>query len=156
LESLNYYDVPAKLMSLTALTLTDTKAIVKVNDEYSSKFKVHKVVKQGDTLSATLFSIAIDVIIIKLDTRGNISIRLKQRSAYTDNILITARTKQTMIDAFNKLKMESIIYGFVINEKKTQYMKCTRIKQSKNEELQIENLNIGQVRSFKYTYRSNR
>jgi retron-type reverse transcriptase len=128
LESLNYYDVPTKLISLIALTLTDTKAIVKVNNEYSSKFEVHKGVKQGDPLSATLFSIAIDVIIRKLDTRGNISIRLKQCSAYADDILITARTKQAMTDAFNKLKMESIKHGLVINENKTKYMKCTRRK----------------------------
>jgi hypothetical protein len=54
-----------------------------------------------------------------------------------------------MIDAFNKLKMEFIKYGLVINEKKTKYMKCTGIK-SKNEDLQIGNLKIGQVRSLKY------
>jgi hypothetical protein len=102
-------------------------------------------------LSATLFSIAIDVIIRKLDTRGNISIRLKQCSAvYADNILITARTRQAMIYAFNKLKMESIKYGLVINEKKRKYMKCTRRKQSKNEDLQLGNLKVGQVRSFTY------
>ena len=32
------------------------------------------------------------------------SFRLKQRSAYADDILITARTKQTMTDTFEKLK----------------------------------------------------
>jgi hypothetical protein len=123
---------------------------MKVNNEFSSKCEIHKGVKQGDPLAATLFSIAIDVIIRKLDTRGNISIRLKKCSAYAHDILITARTKQAMIDAFNKLKMESIKYLLVINEKKTKHMKCTRKKQSKNEDLQIGNLKIGQVRSFKY------
>jgi hypothetical protein len=78
LESLKYYDVPIKLISLIALTLTDTKATVKVNNEYSNKFEVHKGVKQEDPSSATLFSIAIDIIIRKLDIRGNISTRLKQ------------------------------------------------------------------------------
>jgi hypothetical protein len=46
--------------------------------------------------------------------------------------------------------MESIKYGLVINEKEAKYMKCTRRKQFKNEDLQIGNLEIGQVRSFKY------
>jgi hypothetical protein len=55
-----------------------------------------------------------------------------------------------MIDAFNKLKMESIKYGLVINEKKTKYRKCIRRIQSKIEDLDIRNLKIGQVRSFKY------
>jgi hypothetical protein len=81
---------------------------------------------------------------------GNISIRLKQCSAYADDILITARTKQAMIDAFNKLKTESIKYGLVINERITINMKFTRRIESKNEDLQIGNLEIGQVRSFKY------
>jgi hypothetical protein len=125
LESLKYYGVPIKLSSLIALTITDTKSLVKVNSEYPNKLEVHKGVKQGDPLSATLFNIATDVIISKLDTRGNISTRLKQCAVYADDILILARTKQAMIDAFNKLKMESIKYGLVINEKKTKYMKCT-------------------------------
>jgi hypothetical protein len=55
-----------------------------------------------------------------------------------------------MIDAFNKLKKESIKYGLVINEKKTKYMKCTRRKQSKIDDLETGNLKIGQVKSFKY------
>jgi hypothetical protein len=94
-----------------------------VNNEYSSKFEVHKGVKQGDPLPATLFRIATEIMIRKLDTRGNISTRLKQCAAYADDILITARPKQAMIDAFNKLKKESIKYGSVINEKKTKYIK---------------------------------
>jgi retron-type reverse transcriptase len=93
LESLKHYDVPIKLISLIALTLAATKAIAKVHSEYSNKFEVHRGVKQGDPLSATLFSIAIDAIIRKLDARGNISTRLKQCAAYADDNLITARTK---------------------------------------------------------------
>jgi hypothetical protein len=46
--------------------------------------------------------------------------------------------------------MESIKYGLVINEKKTKYMKCTTWIQSKIEDLQIGNLKIGLVRTFKY------
>jgi len=44
-------------------------------------------------MSATLFSIAIDIL-KQLELRGNISTGLKQCSAYADDILITARTKQ--------------------------------------------------------------
>jgi hypothetical protein len=88
------------LISLIALTLTDTKGKVKVNNKYSIKFEVHKGVKQEDPLSATLFSIAVDIIIRNLNIRGNISTRLKQCAAYADDILITARTKQAMIDTF--------------------------------------------------------
>jgi len=55
-------------------------------------------VQQGDPLPATLFSIVIDDILKQLELRGNISTRLKQCSAYSDDILITAQTKQTLMD----------------------------------------------------------
>ena len=83
-------------------------------------------VKQGDPLSATLFSIVIDDIIKQLEPRGNISTRLKQCSAYADDILIITRNQQTLIDTFGKLKDISLQYGLIVNENKTKYMKCTR------------------------------
>jgi hypothetical protein len=46
----------------------------------------------------------IDDILKQMELRGNISTSLKQCSAYADDILITVRTKQTMIDTFEKLK----------------------------------------------------
>jgi len=39
-----------------------------------------------------------------MELRGNISTRLRQCTAFADNILITARTTQAMIDTFVKLK----------------------------------------------------
>jgi hypothetical protein len=67
-----------------------------VNNEYSNKFEAHKGVKQGYSLSATLLSIATGVITRKLDTRGNISIRLKKMCLYAHANLILARTKEAM------------------------------------------------------------
>ena len=90
-------------MKLIANTLQDPKARVKINQSYTEKFEISTEVKQGDPLSATLFSIVIDII-KQLELRGNISTRLKQCSAYADDILITARTQHTLIDTFGKLK----------------------------------------------------
>ena len=50
-------------------------------------------VKQGDPLSATLFNVVVDVILMQLDLRGNISTCLKQGSLYADDIFITTRIK---------------------------------------------------------------
>ena len=88
---LNKYQIPSKLIKLIARTLQDMKARVKVNQNYTEKFEISTGVKQGEPLSATLFSIVIDDILKQLELRGNISTRLKQWSAYADdNILITA------------------------------------------------------------------
>jgi len=89
IDSLNEYNIPSKLIKLIVLTLLGTSAIVKIN---TGKFEVQTGVKQGDPLSATLFSIAMDSILKKMELRGNISTRLRQCTAYADDILITART----------------------------------------------------------------
>jgi hypothetical protein len=62
----------------------------------------------------------------QLEPRGNISTPLKQCSAYANDILIIAWTKQTMIDTFGKLKNISLQFGLTVNENKTKYLKCTR------------------------------
>jgi len=104
IKCLNKYEMPSKLIKLIARTLQDTKARVKVNQNYTEKFEITTGVKQGDPLSTTLFSIVIDNILKQLELRGNIPTCLIQCSAYANVILITARTKQTMIDTFKNWK----------------------------------------------------
>jgi hypothetical protein len=118
-----------------------------VNQNYKEKFEISTGVKQGDPLSATLFSIVIDDILKQLKLRGKISTRLKQCSAYADDILITAGTKQTMTDTFEKLKNISLQFGLIVNENKKKYMECTR-KETQLDRLTVENIQTEQVRSF--------
>ena len=94
IQCLHYYEIPSKLIKLIARTLQDTKVTVKVNQNYTEKFEILMGVKQGDPLSATLFSIVIDDILKQLELTGNTSTCLKQCSAYAADILITAQTKQ--------------------------------------------------------------
>ena len=60
-----------------ALTLSETSTMVKINNELTGKFDVQTGVKQGDPLSATLFSMDMDSILKKMELRGNISTRLR-------------------------------------------------------------------------------
>ena len=78
LDSLTQYKIPPKLIRLVKLTLENTTAKVKVNNEYTSEFRVESGVKQGDPLSPTLFSLVIDTVLKKPDLRGNISTQLRQ------------------------------------------------------------------------------
>jgi hypothetical protein len=113
------------------------------------EFRVESGVKQDDSLSPTLFSLVIDTVLKKLDLRSNISTRLRQLTAYTDDILITARTRQSLIDTFQQLKNNSMELELIINEKKTKYLKPTK-KETRNESLNINNLQIEQVQQYKY------
>jgi hypothetical protein len=80
---------------------------------------------------------------------SNISTRLKQCIAYADDILITARTKQAAIDAFEKLKHQSLKIGLVINENKTKYLRCRR-GNYKMDDLYTNNTRLEEIHSYKY------
>ena len=128
--------------------MENTMAKVKVNNTYTSEFRVESRVKQGDPLSPALFSLVIDTVIKKIDMRGNISTRLRQLMAYADDILITAGTKQSLMDTFQQLKNYSLKVRLTINEKKTKYLKYTR-KDIKIENLNINSSYIEQVKQYK-------
>jgi hypothetical protein len=62
LDSLTQKKIPPKLIRLIKLTLENTTAKVKVNNEYTEEFRVESGAKQGDPLSPTLFSLVIDTV----------------------------------------------------------------------------------------------
>jgi hypothetical protein len=102
-----------------------------------------------DPLSATLFSIVIDNILKQLDLKGNISTRLKQCSAYADDILITTRTKHSLMDTFQILKEISKEAGLNINGNKTKYLRCSK-ELYKMGAIDIIQSHPDEVKSFKY------
>ena len=53
------------------------------------------------------------------------------------------------MDTFQQLKDNSLEVGLVINKRKTKYLKCTK-KDSRIEDLNINNLYIEQVQQYKY------
>jgi len=96
-----------------------------------------------------LFSLVIDTILKQLGLRGNITTRLKQWTACADDIMLTTRTKQSLIDTFQKLKEISPQCGLIVNGQKTKYLRCTR-KNYNLEELQINSMYLEQVQFYKY------
>jgi len=83
-----------------------------------------------------------------MELRGKITTLLKQCIAYADDILITTRTKQSLLDTFQKLTEISAQYGLIVNGQKTKYLRCTR-KNYRPEELQIDSMYLEQVQSYK-------
>ena len=74
--------------------------------------------------------------------------RLKQTIAYADDILLTTRTEQSLLDIFQKRKEISAQYGLIVNGQKTKYLRCTR-ENYRPEELQIDSMYLEQVQSYK-------
>ena len=143
IECLKKFDVPDKLIRLTALTLKHTS---KSQDKQRLYGRIYSKMRgqQRNPLSATLFSLVIDAILKQMKLRGNITTHLKQCTAYADDILLTTRTKQSLIDTFQKLKEISAQYGLIVNGQKTKYLRCTR-KNYDLEELQINSMYLEEV-----------
>jgi hypothetical protein len=118
--------------------------------DLTEEFIVKCGVKQGDPLSATLFSLVPDTILKQTELKGNITTHLKQCTAYADDILLTTRTKQSLIDTFQKPKEISAQYGLIVNGQKTKYLRCMRKNYYEPEELQINSMYLEQVQSYKY------
>jgi hypothetical protein len=148
-ECLLEYGAPTKLIRPILLILIDTKAKIKVNNSLSNDFKVESGVRQGDSLSVSIFSVATDSVLKQLDIRGNISTRLKRCITYADDILITAQTRQAAIDTFEKIKNQSLKIGLVTNENKTKYLRCTG-GNYQMDDLYTNNMRLEQIHSYKY------
>jgi len=83
-----------------------------------------------------LISLVTGTILKQMGLRGNITTCLKQCTVYADDTMLTTRTKQSLIDTFQKLKEISAQYGLIVNGQKTKYLSCMR-KNYNLEKLQI-------------------
>jgi porphobilinogen deaminase len=68
-----------------------------------------------------------------MELRGNITTRLKQFTAYADDILVTTRTRQSLIDTLQKLKEISAQFGLIVSGQKTKYVRFRRISNNLEE-----------------------
>ena len=66
-NSLMKHNVPDKLIKLIKLIMQQTKMKVKVNNSYSEWFETKTGVREGDPLSALLFSVVLDSVITNLE-----------------------------------------------------------------------------------------
>jgi hypothetical protein len=65
--------IPKKLVNLARMTLRETHAKVKIENELGREFKYNSVVNQGDGLSTTLFNIILHTAIEKVDKKEQCS-----------------------------------------------------------------------------------
>ena len=126
LDQIKALGIPLKYIRLIRATLEGTKAMVRVNNGTTESFEIQTGVRQGDALSTLLFNLVIEAICRKLGIKGLINYNAAQICAYADDIVITSKSRQGMVERGRSLKMESAQYGLHVNEKKTKYMNTSR------------------------------
>jgi hypothetical protein len=148
-NSLIQYNVPDKLIRLIKLTMQGNKMKANINSNYTKWFETKTGDRQGDPLSALLFSRVLDTVFTNLEVRGNIPARFKQICAHADDIVITGRTTQVLTDTFFKIKRMTLKAGLIININKTKYLHCTR-KSNQQKYLIAGGERLEQVNWIKY------
>ena len=82
------FDIPAKLVRLSRMTMENSRCSIQVGNELTETFNVKKGFRQGDTLSCDFFNIILEKIVrnSNVNTRGTIFQKSVQLLAYADDI----------------------------------------------------------------------
>jgi len=132
------------------MTIQNMEATVKIENLTSKPFSISSGVRQGDPLSATIFNLILDSVIKKLNLRGDISLKLKQITAYGYDVALLARSPKVLKEIFHKLQNEAILVGLNINRDKIKYMQINRTGTKDITHLQNDNFAFENVENFYY------
>jgi hypothetical protein len=121
-EATDKTGIPHKLIRLTRMTMCQTKARVKIDNQLSAPFEFNKGVKQGDGLSTALFILALQTAAQEIDQRGTIYTKSSQICAYADNVVTITRSETRMRQVYREKEEKTQQMGLIVNEKKIKYM----------------------------------
>ena len=119
--------IPKKFIRLIKTTLNETKAKVMIDGRKGIQFDLTRGVRQGDALSATLFNMALQRVLEKLNGTGNIIYKSSQVCAYADDVVLIARSETILIEMITELMNEGKKMRLEVNPKKTKYMITEKI-----------------------------
>lgn len=143
--------IPRKLVSLVKVTLSNTSACVKIQNDLSSPFKVTRGLKQGDGLAPLLFNLILEYAIrrAKIQTEGTIQQKMTQLIGYADDINIVSRRKGEAVETLDKLDRQGRKVGLQVSDKKTKIMMQVRGEDPAGS-VCINQLEIERVDRFRY------
>lgn len=152
-EVMAEFKIPPKLIQLVKMTLKNTKCKVVIQGELTREFNVTKGLRQGDSLSTTLFNLCLEKVIrsIHIHQGGTIFNRSAQNLAFADDVDLIARNMKTLSESYKNVKDTAKQLGLVINQDKTKYLTNDKKKSRKEGELiEIDEDKFEVVDQFKY------
>lgn len=123
LAAMAEFKIPAKIRRLVQMTLSNTTAFVRTDYGDTKEFKTTRGVRQGDALSATLFNIALEYVLRKLNTKGSLRCKGSQIIAYADDLVVMTKRREIMESILKEIETEGRKIGLEINIEKTKFMK---------------------------------
>lgn len=150
LEEMKTMEIPAKLIRLTKMTMEKSRARINTLETTSEEIAIETGVRQGDSLSTTLFNITLDGAVRKAGANKIISTNSTQLIAYADDIALIARDRRSLEDTFKILTTEAKSRGLEINQDKTKYMISSRRETKNIQQIIIGEYSFRKTENFKY------
>lgn len=97
-----------------------------------------------------LFITSLGCVINEVRNMRNINKNSKQIIAHAEVLVIIARSRRELEETFIIMEEKANAMGLIINESKTKYMYCNRIKEKKLSSLETGRYNFEKVNTFKY------
>jgi hypothetical protein len=114
-EAMDKMGIPQKLTRLIRMTVCQTKARLKIDNQISAPFKFSKGVKQGDGLSTTLFILALHNAVQEVDQRGKIYTKSSQICTYADDVVIVTRSETLLRQVYREIEEKTQQMGLIVN-----------------------------------------
>jgi hypothetical protein len=105
--------------------MAGSKATVRVDNQYTSTFRITNGVRQGDALSSILFDLVLEAKLQKINITGHIGTKSIQIQAYADDVAIVGINKNALKDILVNIESETRKRGLRINENETNYIEVT-------------------------------
>ncbi|GFG33845.1 hypothetical protein Cfor_11047, partial [Coptotermes formosanus] len=121
-------EIPVNIIKLVWMTMDNTSANVKVGNKLNEPFHFNDGVKQGGTLSTTLFNTALHSVINKIDQKETLFLKSTQICAYADDLVIVTRYVNILKQIYLQLEGHIQSTGLSVNEKKTKSMTVAKSK----------------------------
>jgi hypothetical protein len=122
------FGVPAKLISLTKMTLSKTYNKVKIQNKLSGSFRTECAIRKGVSLSTLLFNTGLEKVMrnIKINPEGTIFNRTRQFMAYAEDVVLIGRSVGVLNEVIMQLQTAAVSTGLVINSTKTKYVRSKK------------------------------
>jgi sorting nexin-29 len=121
-EAMDKMGIPYKLIKLIRITMCQTKARGKIDNQISAPLEFNKGVEQVDGLSTTAFILAQHNTVEEIDQRGTIDTKSSQIFAYADDVVIVTRSESRLRQVHRETEERTQQMGLIVNEGKTKYM----------------------------------
>ena len=101
-----------------------TEASIKYNDKHSRFFPIDRGVKQGDSISPTLFNLFINDIVENFDHKGSTPLRILNSDIgsllFADDLIILSESKEGLQNSLNNLSNYCEKWQLCLNSKKNK------------------------------------